>query len=254
MTECYAGIPDEVLDSTWLDSDLARLSRNVVSWEELAPFWGLTEAEEEEIKRDNHSYAAQKLAALRRWKAKCSKTATYRQVVRLFTRMGKLELVEKVREIVLIPEEVSTGGTGNVLSYYREFLEMSYQQLPQPAVLFNQWPVMSSYCVLPLVGNQAIKPCVGDHCILVAHPAFYHLLSNRSMKIKKMNLKNRRYTFHSSSVALVVALLSKACQDLAKLLSCGILANSGLSGSYSNTSRFFFRFHFVAPEYSMPRA
>ena len=60
MTECYAGIPDEVLDSTWLDSDLARLSRSVVSWEELAPFWGLTEAEEEEIKRDNHSYAAQK--------------------------------------------------------------------------------------------------------------------------------------------------------------------------------------------------
>lgn len=55
MTECYAGIPDEVLDSTWLDSDLARLSRSVVSWEELAPFWGLTEAEEEEIKRDNHS-------------------------------------------------------------------------------------------------------------------------------------------------------------------------------------------------------
>ena len=67
-----------------------------MSWEEVAPFWGLTEAE---IKRDNHSYAAQKLAALRRWKAKCSKTATYRQLVRVFTRMGKLELVEKVREI-----------------------------------------------------------------------------------------------------------------------------------------------------------
>ena len=98
MTECYVGIPDEVLDSTWLDSDLARLSRSVVSWEELAPFWGLTEAEEEEIKRDNHSYATQKLATLRRWKAKCSKTATYRQLVRVFARMGKLELVEKVRE------------------------------------------------------------------------------------------------------------------------------------------------------------
>ena len=26
-----------------------RLSQNVVCWEELAPFWGLTEAEEEEI-------------------------------------------------------------------------------------------------------------------------------------------------------------------------------------------------------------
>ena len=119
MSDFYAGIPDEVLDSTWLDSDIARLSQNVVSWEELAPFWGLTEAEEEEIKRDNPSYAAQKLAALRRWKAKCSKTVTYRQLVRVFARMGKLELVEKVREIVLNPEEVPTGGPGDVVSNYR---------------------------------------------------------------------------------------------------------------------------------------
>ena len=151
MSDFYAGMPDEVLDSTWPDSDLARLSRNVVSWEELAPFWGLTEAEEEEVKRDNPSYAAQKLVALRRWKAKCSKTATYRQLVRVFTRMGKMELVEKVsREILLNPEEIPSGGPGDVLSNYREFLEMNYNQLPQPGMLFNQWPVMSSYCALPL--------------------------------------------------------------------------------------------------------
>ena len=78
-------------------------------------------------------------------------------MVRVFTRMGKLELVEKVREIVLNPEEVSTGRIGNVLSYYREFLEMSYQQLPQPAVLFNQWPVVSSYCALPLSRQPSNK-------------------------------------------------------------------------------------------------
>ena len=143
------GIPDEVLDSTWRDVDLARLSQSIVSWEELAPFWGLTEAEEMEIKRDNPSYTAQKLAALRRWKAKCSETATYRQLVRVFAGMGKMELVEKVREIALNPEEVPTGPVG-VLSNYQEFLEMSYNQLPQPGILFNQWPVMSTYCALPL--------------------------------------------------------------------------------------------------------
>ena len=150
------GMPDEVLDSTWRDVDLARLSQNIVSWEELAPFWGLTEAEEMEIKKDNPVYAAQKLAALRRWKAKCSETATYRQLVRVFARMGKMELVEKVREIVLNPEEVPTTGPGDVLSNYREFLEMSYNQLPQPGILFNQWPVMSTYCTLPL-SRQPIK-------------------------------------------------------------------------------------------------
>ena len=150
MSDLYGGIPDEVLDSTWRDVDLARLSQNVVCWEELAPFWGLTEAEEMEIKKDNHIYAEQKLAALRQWKAKCSQTATYRQLVRVFARMGKMELVEKVRDIVLHPEEVPTARPGDVLSNYREFLEMNYNQLPHPGMLFNQWPVMSSYCALPL--------------------------------------------------------------------------------------------------------
>ena len=150
MSDHYGGIPDEALDSTWRDHDLARLSQSVVSWEELAPFWGLTEAEEEEIKKDNHSYAAQKLAALRRWKSKCSETATYRQLVRVFARMKKMELVEKVREIVLNPEEVSTGGPGDVLSNFRGFLEMNYSQLPQPAMLFKPEPLTSSYCILPL--------------------------------------------------------------------------------------------------------
>ena len=60
----FAVIPDEALDSPWRDADLARLTLHIVSWEELAPFWGLTEAEEEVIKRDNSKYAAQKLTAL----------------------------------------------------------------------------------------------------------------------------------------------------------------------------------------------
>lgn len=150
MSDYYTGISDEVLDSTWRDADLARLSQNIVSWEELAPFWGLTEAEEEEIKKDNRNYAVQKLAALRRWKSKCSKTATYRQLMRVFARMRKMELVEKVREIVLNPEEVPTGGSVDVLSNYREFLEMNYTQLPQPVMLFKQAPLMSTYCILPL--------------------------------------------------------------------------------------------------------
>ena len=71
----------------------------------------------------------------------------------------------------------------------------------------GQWWVVTVYYLS--VGNQAIKPRVGDHCILVAHPAFYHLLSNRSMKIKKLNLKNRRYTFHSSSVGTGSSLVIK---------------------------------------------
>ena len=152
MSDCYAGIPDEVLDSTWSDADLARLAQHVVSWEELAPFWGLTEAEEEVIKKDNPRYTPQKLAALRKWKAKSPETATYRQLIRVLKRMGKMGLVEKVREIVLSPEEVPAGGPGDVLSGYREFLEKSCSQLPHPGMLTHQWPIIKSpaYVQLPL--------------------------------------------------------------------------------------------------------
>ena len=153
MSDCCVDIPDEVLNSTWRDADLARLALHIVSWEELAPFLGLTEAEEEEIKRDHPKYSVQKLAALRRWKAKSQDSATYRQVVRVFHGLGKIELVEKVREIMLTPEEVPTGGpAGDVLSSYQEYLRKSCIQLPHPGMLANQWPVMNipAYVQLPL--------------------------------------------------------------------------------------------------------
>ena len=142
MSSCYADIPDEVLNCTWGDADLARLALHIVSWEELAPFWGLTEAEEEEIKRDNPKYASQKLAALRQWKAKSPDAATYSQLVRVFSRLGKMGLVEKVREIAFTPEDVPAGGPEDVLGSYQEFLRKSYMQLPHPGMLTNQWPIM----------------------------------------------------------------------------------------------------------------
>ena len=58
--------------------------------------------------------------------------------------MGRVELVEKVREIVLYPEEVPTGGLGDVLCSYREFLGKNYNQLPHPGMLTDQWPIMKS--------------------------------------------------------------------------------------------------------------
>ena len=160
MSDCYAGIPDEVLDSTWSDADLARLAQYVVSWEELAPFWGLTEAEEEVIKKDNPKYTPQKLAALRKWKAKSPDTATYRQLIRVLERMGKMGLVDKVREIVLSPEEVPAGGPGDVLSGYREFLEKSCSQLPHPGMLTHQWPIIKSPAYVQLsLSKRRMSQC-----------------------------------------------------------------------------------------------
>lgn len=174
MSDCVADIPDEVLNCTWRDNDLARLALHIVSWEELAPFWGLTEAEEEEIKRDNPKYAAQKLAALRWWKAKSQDAATYHQLVRVFRRLGKMELVEKVREIVLSPEEVPVGGPEDVLSSYQEFLRKSYVQLPHPGMLANQWPIMNKAVYIQLSLSKQPK-LQRKHLLMQQLPTFSSL-------------------------------------------------------------------------------
>jgi len=67
-----------------------------------------------------------------------------------------MELVEKVGEIVLSPEEVPAGGPEDVLSSYQEFLRKSYVELPHPGMLANQWPIMNvpAYVQLSLSKQQ----------------------------------------------------------------------------------------------------
>ena len=166
----------------------------------------------------------------------------------------KLELVEKMREILLNPEEVPTGGPRNVLSNYREFLEMSYQQLPQPGMLFNQWPVMSSYCALPLSAQPSKSGTLGS--LHTSYSPFLPLIEEIALQHGNDGVRNlnRGFTFHSFSVVLVVAWLSKVCQDQAKLLLYGILANNGLRGSCSDSFLSSYQFYFLAPECNMPHA
>ena len=80
LQELLEHIPDDKLNTTWSDVDLARISELIVYWEDLAPFLSLTEAEEAIIKNENSSYSLQKLEMLRLWKSKNKQDATYRHV------------------------------------------------------------------------------------------------------------------------------------------------------------------------------
>ena len=134
-------LPAEALNSTWTDSNLARLAQDITDWEAIAPLLSITEAEEREIKEDNpRDYKMQKYALLRKWKVKNQQEATYRQLMRVFNTIKEMELVEKVKEIMLHPE--ATVAASNVLEHYQEFLQRSYQELPHPSLLPDQWPIM----------------------------------------------------------------------------------------------------------------
>ena len=75
------------LDKVCKDIDLAKLAEEMVSWEKYAPYCGLSQADEWEIKHDNPQYVVQKRRMLQRWKERSGEDATYRNLAGIFLRV-----------------------------------------------------------------------------------------------------------------------------------------------------------------------
>ena len=141
------GVPREKLDSPITDIHIADLAFMLTTWEELAPYLGLTEAEEEAIQVDYQGrYGLQKRQALRKWKAKVGrgpKGATYRQLIVALCHARDKEMAEKVRELLT--------ATNDTLDTFRKYLVDCYTITQHPSQI--QWPFsrLSSYIDLTLV-------------------------------------------------------------------------------------------------------
>ena len=108
----------------------------MINWE---TYLGLSESEEEEIKRDNPKYVIQKYKALLKWKKKEKESATYRKLIRLFLRLEETEMAYKVREILLYPE-TAPNIESSEMEQYHDYLQLEYKLLPHPCLLPDQWP------------------------------------------------------------------------------------------------------------------
>ena len=141
------GVPREKLDSPITDIHIADLAFMLTSWEELAPYLGLTPAEEEAIQVDYRGrYGLQKRQALRKWKVKFGrgpKGATYRQLIVALCHARDKEMAEKVRELLT--------ATNDTLDTFRKYLVDCYTITQHPSQI--QWPFsrLSSYIDLTLV-------------------------------------------------------------------------------------------------------
>ena len=146
------GIPSERLDSPVTDIQIADLAYELKTWEELAPYLGLTPADEEEIQGDYQGrYGLQKRQALRKWQSKLGRGpngATYRNLIIALCRAKEIEMAEKVRSL---PEESATSAADHVLETFRKYLVDCYTIAQHPAQ--TQWPFsrLSSYIDLTLV-------------------------------------------------------------------------------------------------------
>ena len=125
------------------------------TWEELAPYLGLTPAEEEAVQVDYQGrYGLQKRHALRKWKAKFGrgpKGATYRQLIIALCRARDKEMAEKVKEVLTEPEKSVTAASDHIIDTFREYLVDCYT-ITQPPSQIN-WPFsrLASYIDLTLV-------------------------------------------------------------------------------------------------------
>ena len=82
------------------DIHFAEISISIVDWCEIAPFLGLTEAEEILIRDSTpNSIPTQKMAMLRKWKQKLGTKATYERLCQAFDACKKRDLVELVKQL-----------------------------------------------------------------------------------------------------------------------------------------------------------
>ena len=100
LEDLLKDVPCEKLDQPCRDDHLSEIALLVTKWKSIAPYLGLTEAEEENIEKDCGENETQKIGMLRKWKKKFGKRATYRKLGQVFWKLGRVDLVEKVRELL----------------------------------------------------------------------------------------------------------------------------------------------------------
>ena len=113
-------------DETCSSAHIAKISEHIVNWKELAPSFGLTPAEEEEIQMSDCNYKIQKRKMLWKWVRKQGDKATYRELKRVFEEAGEALLVCKVNEFL-----DDTRAPDSIVDIFRQYrIATALPQLP----------------------------------------------------------------------------------------------------------------------------
>ena len=110
---------------------IAKISETIVSWEQLSQYFGISHAEQEEI-RSNLScqYLLQKREMLWRWKQKLGNEATYAKLKRIFTSAGNKLLADQVDELLHNPYSQSSHSA---MATFKQYLKDCYTLHSQPS-------------------------------------------------------------------------------------------------------------------------
>ena len=98
--ELLKDVPPEKLDEPCKDEHLCEMALYITDWQSIAPFLGLTEAEESDIEKNYDKAMVQKIKMLRKWREKLGRQATYRKLANVFTKLKHANLVEELCDLI----------------------------------------------------------------------------------------------------------------------------------------------------------
>lgn len=100
-------LEDPLLPDKWnqpcCDNHLVHIAEVITDWQELAPYLGLTQVDEENIIHQYHeSLPCQRRQMLRIWHQRNGSAATYKDLASVFQHCSRQDLVDKIGELISI--------------------------------------------------------------------------------------------------------------------------------------------------------
>ena len=107
--EVLNNVPPEKLDQPCKDEHLCEIALSITDWQSIAPFLGLTEADESEILEDCKKARTQKIKMLRKWRNKLGEKGTYGKLAEVLLKLEETDLVEKLCGLIWQPHSCSSA-------------------------------------------------------------------------------------------------------------------------------------------------
>ena len=126
LKEALKDVPPEALQQLCKDRHLRKLAQSLPDWRGVAPFLGLSEAEENMIEEEHTSALGRRIAVLRKWREKHGKKATYERLAKVFCDMGNAALADDVAKVLLQSERDSSEGEPEAFSQKTGSLALMY--------------------------------------------------------------------------------------------------------------------------------
>ena len=138
----------DFLDVRCSELHLERIAEHIVNWEELVPYFNITQAEQQEIKANHlHQYKLQKREMLWKWMGKSGNGATYHCMKEIFFTAKKTILADKIEDLLHEPYSQSPLSA---VAAFKLYLTDCYSSISTTSAAEQDWP--------PLMNASFVDP------------------------------------------------------------------------------------------------